>query len=156
MKLQRRRGGLRVELTPLIDVIFLLLTFFVFSLVLMVRADVLDVSLPTLGTGRPASSGPVVTVAIDESGTTFVNGEAVALDALVDRVRAEQEVDPDTALVLAIDERSEAGTLVRVAERLAGAGLGEFTILGRPAPAPSPASNGAGGTGPANPGEGLP
>ena len=44
----------RVEMMPLIDVVFLLLTFFIYSFVMMVRAEVLPVVLTPLGTGgRP-------------------------------------------------------------------------------------------------------
>ena len=41
------------ELTPLIDVVFLLLTFFILAAVLMVRVDVLGIRLPTLAAGTP-------------------------------------------------------------------------------------------------------
>ena len=38
----------RLEMTPLLDVVFLLLTFFAFSMLVMVRADVVDVDLPVI------------------------------------------------------------------------------------------------------------
>src|SRR5690606_8300025 len=40
----------RMEMIPLIDVIFLLLTFFIYSLALMVQAQVLPVALPPITT----------------------------------------------------------------------------------------------------------
>ena len=43
--LRRSEHETRVEMMPLIDVVFLLLTFFIYAMVLMVRAEVLPVPL---------------------------------------------------------------------------------------------------------------
>ena len=72
---------------PLIDVVFLLLTFFVFSMVLMVRADVLDLDLPVLGESGEGRQGSLITVALDERGELFVGGEPVSWEGLGERVR---------------------------------------------------------------------
>ena len=127
---------MRLELTPLIDVIFLLLTFFIFALVLMVRADVLGITLPELGTGTPAERAPAVEIAIDQSGVVRVAGETVELDAVgeaIDRALAEG----DRGVRVAVDERAPSGVLVRVAEVLAQRGVASLDLVGRPAPARS-------------------
>ena len=64
-RVRRMGDDARVELTPMIDVVFLLLTFFVFSIVLMIRADVLDVQLPELTAGENAERVTPITIAID-------------------------------------------------------------------------------------------
>ncbi len=125
---------MRLELTPLIDVVFLLLTFFVFALVLMVRADVLDVKLPELGAGRSADRTPAITIVIDEDGTLFVEGEATELAGVGDRVRALRSERGESApVLLAVDERGRAGDLIKLADTLNAEGIAEFSIIGRPA-----------------------
>jgi biopolymer transport protein ExbD len=51
----------RFELAPLLDVIFLLLTFFLYSQVLLTRVDILPINLPTFsggdGGGRSRRAG---------------------------------------------------------------------------------------------------
>jgi len=135
-----------IELTPMIDVVFLLLTFFVFAIVLMVRADVLDVNLPELSSGRPAEKTMPITIAITASGEYLLNGEPIELDRVVEGIHAIQgeagDGVGDGALVLAVDTQSPAGVMISLADTLTGAGLGEFSIIGHKA-APGVESSGA-------------
>lgn len=124
-------------MTPLIDVVFLLLTFFVFALVLMVRAEVLGVSLPALGAVAPAQREPVITVAVLQTGEVRVDGEPVAADGLVEWLNELRGANPSARLLLAADERAPAGDLLRLMDRLTAAGLGEFGIVARPSDEPA-------------------
>lgn len=137
---------MRLELTPLIDVVFLLLTFFVFSLVLMVRADVLDVKLPELGAGRTAERVPAITIVIDEEGALFVEGEPAELDEIGDRVRAIRDERGEAApLLLAVDAQGRSGDLIELADTLNAEGIGEFSVIGRPtSDGDTPTGNNAG------------
>ncbi len=141
-RVRRSSAGVRLELTPLIDVVFLLLTFFVFSVVLMVRADTLDVSLPELSSGRAADGARAITIAIDKDGAIFVEGEEVGLEAVADRVREIRgEIGEDARLLLAVDEGGRAGDLLGLANELSAEGLGEFSVLGRPGEAAGAGEN---------------
>jgi len=132
-RVRRMSSDVHIELTPMIDVVFLLLTFFIFAVVMMVRADVLDVNLPELAAGRAATQTIPITIAITDAGELFVNGEPVMLDAMVEHVQALQTKIDDgskSALVLAVDTQSPAGVMISVADKLTGSGLGEFSIIG--------------------------
>ncbi|MEM7623822.1 MAG: biopolymer transporter ExbD [Planctomycetota bacterium] len=133
MRLRRQQSEVRLDLTPLIDVVFLLLTFFIFSMILMIRADVLDVSLPTLGSAATTDPGVAVTVAVLEDGTIAVEGELVAATGVAARVLQLREQSPDARLLLAVDENAPSKDLLAVADVLASSGLGEFSVLSRPA-----------------------
>jgi len=133
-RVRRMSGDVHIEMTPMIDVVFLLLTFFVFTMVLMVRADVLDVNLPEIGSGRSAESVIPITVAISDTGAIFVNSEAVDMDGVVERVEALRQEFGEGALVLAVDTDSPAGVMIGLADVLTGAGLGEFSIIGHRQP----------------------
>lgn len=125
----------------MIDVVFLLLTFFVFSIVLMIRADVLDVRLPELTAGENAKRVTPITIAVDEAGEIVINREPTPLDQVVVRVLELRQSQPDAPLLLAVDVRSEAGVMIQLADLLVGAGLADFSIVGREAapPVESPA-----------------
>jgi biopolymer transport protein ExbD len=129
-RVRRMSGDVHVELTPMIDVVFLLLTFFVFTIVLMVRADVLDVNLPELASGRSAEQAVPITIAIRDTGEIFVNSDSVVLNGVIERVRSLQEELGEGPLVLAVDTRAQAGIMITLADKLTGAGLGEFSIIG--------------------------
>lgn len=138
----------RVELMPLIDVIFLLLTFFVFALALMVRADVLDVRLPEVASGTPASPGAIVTVAINADGVVFVDGEEIAIEEIVGRVRDRRDEltaeGGEARVLVAPDENSRSGVVIRVIDALRYAGVGDISVMGRPGAAPAGSEPGGG------------
>lgn len=129
-----------MEMTPLIDVVFLLLTYFVFALVLMIRADVLDLTLPSLGAGRPAQPGEAITIAVDQSGTLFVNGEPAPIESLVTQVQSKLEQNPDATIYVALDTEGRVGPGLAVIDALMAGGITKFSMIGRPpseAPTPS-------------------
>lgn len=132
MKLHRRQHEIRLELTPLIDVVFLLLVFFVFALVLMVRADTLDLQLPEVGSGEPARAGQEIRVTLSADGTVYVAGEPVDASDAGDAVRSRLEEFPGTPVVLSADARARAGVLIEIADVLVSAGVTEFSVLGSP------------------------
>ncbi|MCB9844582.1 MAG: biopolymer transporter ExbD [Phycisphaeraceae bacterium] len=134
--IRRSSPEIRVELTPLIDVVFLLLTFFIFSLVMLVRARTLDVRLPALGAAADSRPPDSITIALDSRGGLFLEGESVEPDALIDRVRVLRSERPDARLLVAADESGQRAQLLDLINRLAGANLGDFAILARPADQP--------------------
>lgn len=121
----------RLEMTPLIDVMFLLVTYFVYALVLMVRADVIDLALPSLGSGHPAT-GVAITIAIDDTGSIVLDGEPVTIDTLADRVRSRQSESPNATLLLAFDTQGRMGAGLEVIDTLMGAGITRFSMVGKP------------------------
>lgn len=143
-RVRRMSSDVHVELTPMIDVVFLLLTFFLFSIVLMVRADVLDVNLPELGSGRTASETIPITVTITELGDVLVNKEPVGIDGVVEAVRGIREASGAGPVVLAVDTAAPAGVMISIADELTGAGMGEFSIIGHKRDASNVEDAGAG------------
>lgn len=119
-------------MTPLIDVVFLLLTFFVFSLAIMVRADVLGIRLPALDAARPPTDHQAVVIAVEADGRVTVDGEPVGLEGLAGHLRAIRDERPTVTFFVAADETGTSGDLLRVIDLLAHAGLGEFSMLSRP------------------------
>lgn len=144
VRIRRSMPEVRLEMTPLIDVMFLLVTYFVFALVIMVRADVLDLTLPELGSGTPAPGGHAITVAVDTEGAIRVDGEVVELVDVAGRVRARMDEAPEAALYIALDTEGRVGPGLAVIDALMGAGITKFSMIGRPADAaPRGAENAA-------------
>ena len=77
---------LQINIVPLIDVMFALLTFFIMSTLFLTRSEGLPVNLPkaaTGKTGRPAQ----VTVTMNQQGQLSLNRQSIELNALAGAVR---------------------------------------------------------------------
>ncbi|MCW5756466.1 MAG: biopolymer transporter ExbD [Phycisphaeraceae bacterium] len=155
LRVRRTSQEPRVEMAPLIDVVFLLLTFFVFSLVLLSRISVLDLDLPTLGSGGPGEKPRAVVVAVDGQGVVYVDGRpvgeaAVAGEPLSETTRValfeaiDAAMDPGDETLTApiirmeVDERGASGAMLRVLDALRGRGYESVQLVGKPASNPAP------------------
>jgi len=130
----------RIEIMPLIDVIFLLLTFFIYSLVTMVRAEILPVELQTITTGRAAEPTAILAITIDQQGGLYLNRDPVSEETLDARLSEVAALDDPPTLFLALEDVMPSGSggavtdrgpmLVGLIERVRQAGLADFNIVG--------------------------
>jgi biopolymer transport protein ExbD len=107
VRLRRPASPFHVDLTPLIDVVFLLLTFFIYAMVLMDRIELVPLELKPLEAGESvadAAPPPARTLSLDGSGGLYLDREPIALDQVVATLQATLESDPDTVLYLAVSD----------------------------------------------------
>ena len=143
LTLRRNQHEFRMEIMPLIDVIFLLLTFFIYAMVLMVRAELLPVQMQEFASGTPANPAPAITLSLDMKGDLYLDRQLIALDEVVERLQLALTENPEMVIYLAADERGENDRLPRFLElydRLALAGL-DIKLVGRPSDSPAKASS---------------
>ncbi len=119
-------------MTPLIDAVFLLLTFFIFSLVLMVPTDIHDITVPEFAAGDTARPADLITVKINGQGEYFVNDEQTDIESIAQKVSEIKQEQPDAVIFLAADVDATIGMVGPVIDTLKGAGLNEFSFVGRP------------------------
>ncbi len=131
LRLRRTRDEVRVEMTPLIDVVFLLLTFFVFAMVLMIRAEVLRVELPRFSNAQDASRARSMVLVLTSEGGLELDGEVVAAAGLGEAVRMKRLENPDLPLLVAADESGSRKDLLALFDLLSQEGIGEFSFVGR-------------------------
>jgi len=139
VRIRRTTHEVRFELMPLIDVVFLLLTFFIYAMVLMVQAHLLPVQLPTLSSSEQLESTSVleaVSITLDEDGRLFVDGELIdGPDAAVSSVRTFKQDHPEGRVYVAPSIEGNADRLpifIDLINQLRGSGIDEFYIVGRP------------------------
>ncbi|MEW6071516.1 MAG: biopolymer transporter ExbD [Planctomycetota bacterium] len=131
----RRRGRAsapRLEMVPMIDVMFLLLTVFIYSMLTMVRAYVIPVELPTASTGEESELTAVLVVSVERDGRLTVGGEPIDLAGLTESVAARRDATPDLQVLVNADAATAHGTVVRVFDRIRAAGQNRVLIVGRP------------------------
>lgn len=118
-----KRKGVKPNMTPMIDVTFLLLIFFI-SVNQITEANNEPVELPVLQ-GSNDLQPSVLTVNVMEDGRTVVSGEVVSIDRFITIVTNEltrQGDDPSrVTVVVRADKRSDArpvNEIVRALTRL--------------------------------------
>ena len=135
LTLRRAQHETRIEMMPLIDVIFLLLTFFIYAMVMMVRAELLPVNMQSFSSGKPAAGvTPAVTITINREGDLFFNRTPIAIEEVLPRLEAAKEKAPDTVVYVATDAvgtRDRLPTFLDLYDRLAHSGL-NITLVGSP------------------------
>lgn len=107
----------QINIVPMIDVIFAILTFFIMSTLYLTRTDGLPVNLPKAATGqtqRPAQ----VTVTIDPQGKLSLNRQAIMLEALEGAVRQQVKPGQELVIVLNADKVVNHGQVIEVMDRL--------------------------------------
>jgi biopolymer transport protein ExbD len=101
-KVRRPKHEPRIELAPLIDVMLFLLTFFIYSVMLMERIDLVPMELRTYRSGAAAKPAPAATISIDLDGALYLDRVPVALDEIAAKLEEARAESPDLVVYLAL------------------------------------------------------
>lgn len=105
-RIRRASHDPRIELAPLIDVMLFLLTFFIYSVMMMERVDLVPMELRTYQSGAAASPAPAATISVDLDGRLYLDRAPIALDALAPRLDEIRAGSPDLVVYLALADGS--------------------------------------------------
>lgn len=119
----------RVEMMPFIDVIFLLLVVFIYSMTTMVRSYVVPVELPALASGEFRDLSHVAVVTVEEDGALSLDRVKLPLDALVVSLRERAAADPDLKILLNASADARHGRVAAVLDRLRSADLAQVFLV---------------------------
>ena len=103
LKLRRQETEPRIELMPLIDVIFLILTFFIYAMVLMVRVDMLPVPLESYGSSEEPKSTPAVGITLRLDGSIYVGHDQVSMDNVLPTLKEALDAEPGTIVYMVME-----------------------------------------------------
>ncbi len=97
----------RIEIIPLIDVIFFLLaTFVLFTLSLNKSNGLPGIKIPDSETGEARDPADTVTISVTQEGTLAWNKDPVALDEFINRLRSYRTQNPDGRILVNGDENA--------------------------------------------------
>ncbi len=116
---RQRRSSLSIELSPLIDCVFLLLIFFMVSSTML--APAIDLDLPDAAIASDVQS-PEIVVTVDRTGRLLLNGEEIPVGDLVGRLTSLVAAASRKVVTYRGDARSDHAAFVRVLEAAQRAG----------------------------------
>ncbi len=121
-----------INMTPLIDVMLVLVVIFIITAPLLASSIKLD--LPKTDAAKPNEAPKFVLLVVDKSGQAFLNDQPVTQPELATRLVAVAKQNPDTELQLRADVAVPYGRVVEVMGVAQKAGLNRIGFVAEPKP----------------------
>ena len=131
MKLALKHKGARIELIPLIDIIFLLLVFFIYSMLSMVVYRGIPVSLPAADSVETAKEATLV-ITIDEGGDIFLNRRRTSGQDLLEKLKRLRTDFPEDTIIISGHGEAHYRVFVDVLDKVRLAGFKKISMEARP------------------------
>jgi biopolymer transport protein ExbD len=122
----------RIEIVPLIDCMFLLLVFFVYSMMTLTQPRGIPLNLPKAATATTVQEEPL-SISITGADEIYIDKERISLDALGDRIAAEHAANPSLRVFINGDTDARHGTVVKVLDILRRLSVERVAIQTAPA-----------------------
>jgi biopolymer transport protein ExbD len=124
---QRTVKRARIEIIPMIDVIFFLLVFFMISSLAMTKINSMPVSLPKTSASAEAIKQNII-LTIRKGGEIFINKAHTDLDTMGRQLAYEMKDNPQDTVVVNADEGVDYGLVVKTMDRARQIGVRKFAL----------------------------
>ena len=118
MRRARRRAGddAGVDMTPMLDIVFIMLIFFIVTAVFLDERG-MDFTQPP-ESEAPSSLPPALLVSLDGNDQAVVEGSPVALSGVANRIEALRATAPDRSVMVSAAAETSVAAVVRVKDDL--------------------------------------
>lgn len=125
---QRPVEEAKVDLTPMLDVVFILLIFFIVTAVFL-QEEALEIEPPPPQNDNPTDPVPVILILIDDENRVFVNRRPSLVESVranIERLRAET---PNSSVIIQAHPDAKNGTVIRVRDQAASANIKKVNVI---------------------------
>jgi biopolymer transport protein ExbD len=122
-KLPATESEARIEIVPLIDIMFFLLASFMLVSLSLVHLRTVKVALPTATTGTPDAARHAVDVTIDKAGGVFVDHRPARVGQLAGLLTAARQADAQVRVIISGDRSARHGDVLDVLDAVRAAGI---------------------------------
>jgi len=120
MIVRRKKPPTRLELAPIIDIVFILLIFFAVSTSLLSNKQSIQLDLPVAETSDKHPEG--VVLSIDDQQKIYIDMTEISLDSIQDHISERLETDPSLQVILSIDKSITYDFVINVLDNVKLAG----------------------------------
>jgi biopolymer transport protein ExbD len=141
-----RPADVHIEVIPLIDVIFCILTFFILAAVGLTRQQAIALDLPSVNNSSPVegNSRDRLYVSVDSAGQVYVDKSPVPLGLLYDVLLQHKQIAPNGTIVLYASSSARYEDVIKVLDLLRSVGGDRVALATLPNDASlDPTQNGA-------------
>lgn len=134
---QHDQGEVRIEIIPLIDVIFCILTFFILGAVGLSRQQAISLDLPRASTGAPQMR-EMFMVSLDDLGQLYVEKQPVGQDQMMSALQNYHQYNPSGLIVLHASRNASYNDVVQLLDILRTVGGDRVALATLPGDGQSP------------------
>ncbi|MBC7514972.1 MAG: biopolymer transporter ExbD [Alkalinema sp. FL-bin-369] len=127
----------QIQILPLIDVIFCILTFFIMAVVQLQRPQGVNVDIPKAETGTVQPPDRLI-VTLSPTGQTFLGSEEVDRNTLADKARKYLDSKPDGLVVLNASQNAFYSDVISILDLMRKIGGNRVALATNPATTPTP------------------
>jgi biopolymer transport protein TolR len=127
----RKKKGSSLDITPLVDLVFLLIIFFLLSTTFNVSPGI-RLDLPAASSQKINKERKEITLSVDQSGVLYVNKDPTDPSSLLSRLLAWAQEDRDTTVLIKGDRNTGYGQMVDILGTVKQSGLHRIAILTQP------------------------
>lgn len=133
----------RIEIIPLIDIMFFLLACFMLVSLSMTQMRGMKVTLPGVASATPENKSDFHAITIDALGHLYLEKDEMSREKLIEQVKALAIANPEARFYIRADENATHGEVVRVLDSIKQAGIQKvaFEIKAQSVPPPNAAPN---------------
>ncbi|WP_448526011.1 ExbD/TolR family protein [Parathermosynechococcus lividus] len=125
----------RIEMLPLIDVVFCILTFFILAAVSLTRQQAITLNLPQASTSQ-AQSQKMLVVSIDPAGQLYVDKDPVNRTELFEKLGTYLKTNPDGVVILRASQVVSYNEVIQVLDLLRSVGGNRVALATQPVERP--------------------
>lgn len=125
----------RIELVPLIDVIFCILIFFILAAVGLSRQQAINLNLPKASTGKPQMREMLI-VSLDDLGQVYIEQQIVTRTQLSQEIKNYHQSNPNGLMVLHAAQNATYREVVEVLDLLREVGGDRVALATLPTDSP--------------------
>jgi biopolymer transport protein ExbD len=131
-KLPTESAEARIEIVPLIDIMFFLLAAFMLVSLSMVNMKSVKVNLPTATSAMPDSKRDFVDISVDKNGTAYLDKQLMGSNELVAALIDLQKRQPNVRVFISGDQDARHGDVIHVLDMVRSAGIDKVAFEIRP------------------------
>jgi len=125
---QRDADEAEINITPMLDIVFIMLIFFIVT-TSFVKESAVDMTRPSNEPPKTEKISEVIFVKIEGNGQIFIKERATDIRAVRANIESGLAQKPDASVVVAASREADAGLLVRVVDQARVAGAEKVSLV---------------------------
>jgi len=126
LNIEKQRGP-RIEMLPLIDIVFLLLVFFIYAMLSMAVHRAMPIALPKSAMAE-VDNRPRMAISVAREGVVYIDKQPVDLHNLVEILQNKSVTEKEKGVQVFADNRVEYQRLFLVLDSIKKAGISQISL----------------------------